>query len=113
MKRTLLFWSTLAVLGHLTTVLSFSDARGNMNSIAAIFRNLDYRPNVLKSFLPDLFAHLPDVSSHSDSFDQCKAFNNKPSQHLLFLKTGELFKKLLLWILMLIVFGLMRKFTHI
>jgi hypothetical protein len=108
MKRRLLSFSILAVLGHLTTVLSFTDAPGNMNSMfAAIFRNLDYQAHIE----PYLFGYLPEVSGHSNS-DQRKASNNKYSQHLLLLKTGELFRRLLFRMLMLIVFGLMRKFAQ-
>jgi hypothetical protein len=109
MRDSLLFFSTQAALGHLTTVLSFTDGPGNMNSmLAAIFQSLDYRTHIQ----PHLFASLPEVSGHSDS-DQRTVANNKYSQHLQFLKTGELLKKLLLRMLILIVFGLMRKFTQI
>jgi hypothetical protein len=110
MKDKLLFWSTMDVLGHLTTSLSFTDAPGNINGmLAAIFRNLDYRAHIE----PHFFGYLPEVSGRSENSEQCKVANNKCSQQLLFLKTGELFKNLLLRMLMLIVFGLTRKFTHI
>jgi hypothetical protein len=44
--------------------------------LAAIFRNLDYRTQIID---PYIFGYLPEVSGHSGS-DQCKAANNKCSQ---------------------------------